>query len=112
MAAMIADGYEEAVRLRQRCERRDQGVDLAIVAAVCAYLLVAEDDERQAEVLQLYLNSDGHRAELVYDGRAALERVRRHPPDLMVLDVMMPGLDGLELCRIVRAKSDVPMLML
>ena len=79
---------------------------------MCAYVLVAEDDERQAEVLRLYLDSDGHRTEVVHDGRAALEQVRRQPPDLLVLDLMMPGLDGLDLCRIIRAESDVLMLML
>lgn len=83
-----------------------------MVVAVCAYLLVAEDDRGQAEVLRRYLAADGHDAVVVHDGRAALEQVRRRTPDLLVLDVMMPGLDGLSVCRILRAESEVPILML
>jgi two-component system response regulator MtrA len=83
-----------------------------IVVAVCAYVLVAEDDGDQAEVLRRYLVSDGHETTVVHDGRAALTRVRQGAPDLLVLDVMMPGLDGLSLCRILRRESAVPILML
>jgi two-component system, OmpR family, response regulator MtrA len=79
---------------------------------VCAYLLVAEDNPAQAEGLRRYLAADGHHTVVVHDGRAALERVRRRPPDLLVLDLMMPGLDGLSLSRILRDESDVPILML
>ncbi len=83
-----------------------------IVVAVGAYLLVAEDDWGQAEVLRRYLVAEGHETVVVHDGRAALAEVRRRAPDLLVLDVMMPGLDGLSLCRILRRESDVPILML
>jgi DNA-binding response OmpR family regulator len=79
---------------------------------VCAYVVVAEDDRRQAEVLRRYLDHDGHRTAVVHDGRAALDHVRRHAPDLLVLDVMLPELDGLALCRILRRESEVPVLML
>ncbi|MCA2219082.1 response regulator transcription factor [Jidongwangia harbinensis] len=79
---------------------------------MCAYLLVAEDDPGQAEGLRRYLAAEGHHTVVVHDGRAALDEVRRRPPDLLVLDVMMPGLDGLSLTRILREKSDVPILML
>ncbi|MET0424334.1 MAG: response regulator transcription factor [Actinoplanes sp.] len=79
---------------------------------MCAYLLVAEDDPAQAEGLRRYLAADGHHAVVVHDGRAALEQVRRRPPDLLVLDLMMPGLDGLSLSRILRDESDLPILML
>jgi DNA-binding response OmpR family regulator len=79
---------------------------------VGARVLVAEDDEKQAEVLRRYLAAEGHDAVVVHDGRAALEQARREPPDLLVLDVMMPGLDGLNVCRILRQESDVLVLML
>ncbi|WP_041840837.1 response regulator transcription factor [Actinoplanes friuliensis] len=79
---------------------------------MCAYLLVAEDDRGQAEVLRRYLVAEGHETAVVHDGRTALERVRQRAPHLLVLDVMMPGLDGLSLCRILRRESDVPILML
>jgi DNA-binding response OmpR family regulator len=79
---------------------------------MCAHVLLAEDDERQAEVLRRYLEAEGHVAAVVHDGQAALEYARRRPPDLLVLDVMMPRLDGLQVCRILRQESDVLVLML
>ena len=79
---------------------------------MCADVLVAEDDERQAEVLRQYLLAGGHEVAVVHDGRAALEQVRRRPPDLLILDVMMPGMDGLEVCRTLRRDSDLLILML
>ncbi|MEU6146805.1 response regulator transcription factor [Streptomyces sp. NPDC047081] len=77
-----------------------------------ARVLVAEDDTKQAEVIRRYLEREGHTALLVHDGRAALDEVRRHRPDLLVLDVMMPFVDGLDVCRILRRESDLPVLML
>lgn len=77
-----------------------------------ARVLVAEDDTKQAEVIRRYLESEGHTALLVHDGRAALDEVRRHRPDLLVLDVMMPVVDGLDVCRVLRRESDLPVLML
>jgi DNA-binding response OmpR family regulator len=79
---------------------------------MCAQVLVAEDDARQAEVLRLYLESEGHSAIVVHDGRAAIDTARRIRPDLLVLDVMMPKVDGLDVCRILRQESQVPVLML
>ncbi|MEU3334665.1 response regulator transcription factor [Streptomyces sp. NPDC002144] len=77
-----------------------------------ARVLVAEDDIKQAEVIRRYLEREGHTALLVHDGRAALDEVRRQRPDLLVLDVMMPVVDGLDVCRILRRESDLPVLML
>jgi DNA-binding response OmpR family regulator len=77
-----------------------------------ARVLVAEDDIKQAEVIRRYLEREGHTALLVHDGRAALDEVRRARPDLLVLDVMMPVVDGLDVCRILRRESDLPVLML
>jgi DNA-binding response OmpR family regulator len=79
---------------------------------VRAFLLVAEDDPAQAEGMRRYLAADGHDVLVVHDGLVALEKVRQRPPDLMVLDLMLPGLDGLSLCRVVREESAVPILML
>ncbi|MEU8819256.1 response regulator transcription factor [Actinoplanes sp. NPDC048796] len=77
-----------------------------------AQVLLAEDDPRQAEVVRRYLVAEGHEVRVVHDGRAALEAARRWRPGLLVLDVMMPGLDGLHVCRTLRAESDVLVLML
>jgi len=79
---------------------------------MCAYVLVAEDDPKQAELARRYLEHEGHAVVVVADGRAALEQIRSDPPDLMVLDVMMPRVDGLDVCRILRRESDLPVLML
>jgi DNA-binding response OmpR family regulator len=79
---------------------------------VGAYVLVAEDDPKQAELVRRYLEHEGHAVAVVGDGRAALDEVRRNPPDLLVLDVMMPRVDGLDVCRILRRDSDLPVLML
>ncbi|MFD7078947.1 response regulator transcription factor [Streptomyces sp. NPDC002181] len=79
---------------------------------MCAYVLVAEDDIKQAAIIGRYLEHEGHVPRLVHDGRAALEEIRRTPPDLLVLDVMMPVVDGLGVCRMLRRESDLPVLML
>lgn len=82
---------------------------------MCAHVLVAEDDPKQAELIRRYLEHETHRVTVVHDGRTALEQVRRVRPDLLVLDVMMPRVDGLDVCRVVRADpalSMLPVLML
>lgn len=79
---------------------------------MCAHVLVAEDDDRQAKMIGRYLEREGHTAVVVHDGRAALDQARRRRPDLLVLDVMMPVVDGLDVCRVLRAESDVLILML
>ncbi|HWH01195.1 MAG TPA: response regulator transcription factor [Pilimelia sp.] len=75
-------------------------------------ILVAEDDPKQANLVRIYLEREGYRVLLAADGRAALEQCRSRRPDLVILDVMMPGLDGLDVCRILRFESDVPLLLL
>ena len=79
---------------------------------MCAQVLVADDDPRHAEGIRRYLVADGHEAVVVHDGQAALDTARRLRPDLLILDVMMPGLDGLQVCRTLRRESDVLILML
>ncbi|HEX8867119.1 MAG TPA: response regulator transcription factor [Lentzea sp.] len=77
-----------------------------------ALILVAEDDENQAELVRRYLEQDHHRVVVVHDGRDALDVVRARQPELVVLDLMLPGLGGLDVCRALRADSDVLVLML
>ncbi|MFC0623165.1 response regulator [Kribbella deserti] len=79
---------------------------------MCAQVVLAEDDEKQAELVRRYLERENHSVVVVHDGRSALEEVRRLRPDLLVLDVMLPGVDGLDVCRILRRESDIPVLML
>ncbi|MFB8210885.1 response regulator transcription factor [Streptomyces sp. NPDC056010] len=80
---------------------------------MCAHVIVAEDDENQAELLRRYLEREGHRVTVAPDGLAALDAVRHREPDLLVLDVMMPRADGLDVVRVLRAEHrELPVLML
>ncbi|WP_329596301.1 response regulator transcription factor [Streptomyces pseudovenezuelae] len=71
-----------------------------------------DNDPKQADLIRRYLEREGHAAGVVHDGRAALEEARRRMPDLLVLDWMMPRTDGLDVCRVLRRESVVPILML
>jgi len=74
-------------------------------------ILVVEDEPALAALVADYLRAAGWSARVLHDGAAALAEVRRAPPDLVVLDVMLPGLDGLSLCRALRTFTDVPVVM-
>jgi len=75
-------------------------------------VLVVEDEPTVRETLAEALAEDGLRVTTAADGPQALERFRADPPDLVLLDVMLPGMSGIEVCRILRAESSVPILML
>jgi two-component system response regulator MprA len=75
-------------------------------------ILVVEDDGRLAATLERVLRAEGHHVELAADGLEALRRARERPPDLVVLDVMLPGLDGIDVCRRMRTTSQFPILLL
>ncbi len=75
-------------------------------------VLVVDDDVKTVELVKLYLNRDGYKVLTAYDGVEALRLARESNPDLIVLDLMLPGIDGLEVCRTIRGESDVPIIML
>ena len=75
-------------------------------------ILLIEDDPRLAEMVSEYLGEAGFRVSTANGGRAGLERLTRERYDALVLDLMLPDMDGLEVCRQLRAKSDTPVLML
>lgn len=75
-------------------------------------ILVVDDDTNVSEVVSRYLVREGFSVEVVGDGRSALDRALADPPDLVVLDLMLPGIDGLEVCRRLRALAPVPVIML
>lgn len=75
-------------------------------------IVVVDDDATVADVVGRYLVRDGHTVECVHDGYEALRRIADQPPDLVVLDLMLPGIDGLEVCRRLRERWPIPVVML
>jgi DNA-binding response OmpR family regulator len=75
-------------------------------------VLVVDDEQSLAKVVASYLQSDGHEVECVFDGPTAVAAARRADPDVVVLDLGLPGLDGIEVCRQIRTFSDCYVLML
>ena len=74
-------------------------------------ILVIEDDPGIARIVTLYLERDGHRVTAAGDGLSGLRAARESNPDLIVLDLMLPRLDGMAVCRAIREESDVPIIM-
>ena len=77
-----------------------------------ANVLVVDDDHTVREVVVSYLLAGGHTVAEAADGERALELMQASPADLVILDLMLPGIDGLEVCRRLRSDSDVPVIML
>lgn len=75
-------------------------------------ILIVDDDENIAELISLYLTKECFETSIVHDGEAALVEVRDFKPDLMILDLMLPGMDGYEVCREVRKSNSLPIIML
>ena len=75
-------------------------------------VLVVDDDPKTVELVKLYLSRDGYRVLTAYDGSEALRLAQEARPDLIVLDLMLPGIDGLKVCQALRTESDVPIIML
>lgn len=75
-------------------------------------ILVIEDDRKTADIVRLYLERDGYQVLTAFDGAVGLGLARESKPDLIVLDLLLPGINGLEVCRTLRRESDVPVIML
>ena len=75
-------------------------------------ILVADDDRNIAELLRLYLEKEGYTTELAADGEEAVAKFNADTPDLVLLDIMMPKLDGWQVCREIRKKSNCPIIMI
>ena len=75
-------------------------------------ILMVDDDRKIVELVKLYLERDGYRVLVAYDGLRALELARQKRPDLIVLDLLLPEVDGLDVCRILQTESKVPIIML
>ena len=75
-------------------------------------ILIADDEKNIVQLARMYLVAEGFTVESAGTGREALDKVRQSRPDLLVLDLMMPELDGWEVCRRLRKESDLPIIML
>jgi DNA-binding response OmpR family regulator len=75
-------------------------------------ILLVDDDVTVAEIVARYLARDGYEVESVTDGAVALQRAQAEPPDLVLLDLMLPGMSGLDVCRRLRASTAIPIIML
>lgn len=75
-------------------------------------ILIVDDDNNIAELISLYMTKECFETKIVNDGEAALEAVEEFAPNLILLDLMLPGIDGYQVCREVRAKNSVPIIML
>ena len=75
-------------------------------------ILVVDDEKRIVEIVEAYLKRDGYKVIIAYDGKSAVDFVRKEHPDLVVLDLMLPEISGWDVCRLLRKESDVPIIML
>ncbi len=75
-------------------------------------ILIVEDEKKIADLLREYLLADGFQPSVLYRGDQVLDAVRQQPPDLLILDIMLPGLDGLTICRELRERYSFPIIML
>ena len=75
-------------------------------------ILVVDDDQNICELLRLYLEKEGYAVKIVNDGVSAVNAFKQENPDLMILDIMLPKLDGWQVCREIRKFSDKPIIML
>ncbi|HEX9618025.1 MAG TPA: response regulator, partial [Anaerolineales bacterium] len=75
-------------------------------------ILVVDDDRKTVDLIRLYLEKDGYRILVAYDGLKALEIARSKQPGLIILDLMLPLVDGLDVCKTLQAEFDIPVIML
>lgn len=77
-----------------------------------ARILVVDDEKKLVNLIKAYLEKEGYQVATAFDGRAALEAWKREAPDLIVLDILLPHMDGYDFCREIRQKADTPIIML
>ena len=75
-------------------------------------ILIVDDEQHIAELVSLYLKKEGYETQEVYDGRKAIEAFHSFAPELVILDIMLPGMDGYQVCSEIRKTSNVPIIML
>jgi DNA-binding response OmpR family regulator len=113
---VLPSGYRRSRDLRTSEDRapaaRQRAAGVLSDRGQSGRIMIVDDDRTLAEVVSRYLARDGHQVECWHDGDAALRRMEQALPDLVVLDLMLPGVDGLEVCRRLRARWPIPVVML
>ena len=102
----------DSKRRRAGVRQRDKDQSMGEYITMKARILVVDDDEALAEMIGIVLRNDGFEPVFCADGGRALDVFRSSKPDLVLLDLMLPGTDGIEVCRQIRGESDVPIVML
>ncbi len=100
------------LQLGRKCSHDAKWAPLSGVGNVARKILIVEDEFRIARLVRLYLEEAGFEAAIVDNGAQALAAFRHERPDLVILDLNLPGKDGLDVCREMRRESDVPIIML
>ena len=77
-----------------------------------AHVLVVDDDANICEIIRMYLEKDNFRVSVCHDGKKAIEVFKDKAPDIVILDIMLPGMDGWQVCREIRKFSAIPIIML
>ena len=75
-------------------------------------ILIADDEKNIVQLVRMYLANEGYQVDVAYDGKEVLEKAKQAKPSLVILDLMLPHVDGLEVCKQLRRDSDVPIIML
>ena len=74
-------------------------------------ILIVEDEKKIARIMELEITHEGYEAEVVYNGKDGIEELKNNDYDLLILDIMLPGLDGIEVCNRIRKFSEIPIIM-
>jgi two-component system response regulator RegX3 len=89
----------------------EESSEISPTAGAAAYILIVEDEDSLADSIRYNLEREGFRVAVAADGRRALDRFRTERPSLVILDLMLPEISGLDVCRTIRAESDVPIIV-
>lgn len=112
--ATIRESYEKSMEISLRdnkqklCENRSRGVE----EQMSQRIFVVEDDPNIRDIVKAYLSKEGYEVTTLHDAESAYDFANNNEPDMWILDIMLPGMDGYDLCQLIRQKSDVPIIII